>query len=580
MAAFVDIRDTLAAKGLQLPTLNVLEPNSELCDVFAIQPTGAVAISPDLEHPDFVGNADRDLAIAKYTAFIKLGRELNSDLVLSPEYSFPWEVLRKAIIDSILPEAGRLWIFGCEAITRKRLLETITNHPQVEWVSEPIPNGPGRFLNTLVYVTRTLTVAGDQRWLVLLQFKHEPLGGNTFERDHLIRGHVVHILRNPQENIRLISLICSDALTFHPDTAGACRFDRDPYIIFHPQLNPNPLQVDFSNYRGNLFGRNTDRFEVITLNWAREFSFPDGATSSYGGSTLYTKSPNFGFPDARIEHNHHKGLYFVYWDARRTQLFLFNFEEHLFRFRIPKVVQVVPAVEAARTGPEMTGIWGWDATTANWRERGAANDGFDLLCESFENPECNYCTIPEYTVVDRERLFMLSTGTLLIPHEQAGWYHVTNLDCFKAETDERSKRLTFTQENSVPSVSYRHDHLGRFVTLQSAILTEGTSYPPNIADLKADWKVVPPRQATNFRFNLESLSGTKAPATGVFVGSVPPGHATRVRDDIIRMWGGIEHARRLVVWYQDPQAAFKSVQSPLPTFMDDSEPPTSYSKGE
>ena len=75
------------------------------------------------------------------------------------------------------------------------------------------------------------------------------MGGNTFERDHLIRGQVVHIWRNPQDNIRLISLLCSDALVFNPAAAHECRFDRDPYLIFHAQLNPCPC-----GYCGDLGG--------------------------------------------------------------------------------------------------------------------------------------------------------------------------------------------------------------------------------------------------------------------------------------------------------------------------------------
>jgi hypothetical protein len=574
-AQFNDIQQILAARNLRIPTLNVLRPDSQLYEILAIQPTGVVTIGPNAANPDFVGHADRNRAIAQFTAFLDRARQLNSDLVLSPEYSFPWEVLRAAITAAHLPAAGKLWIFGCEAITPAQLRQTIASHPQVEWLSEAIPNGPGRFLNVLVYLTRTETDAGEARGIVVLQFKHEPLGGTTFERDHLIRGQLVHIWRNPQDNIRLISLICSDALTFDPDAAHDCRFDRDPYIIFHPQLNPSPLHVDFGGYRGGLFKRNNDRFEVITLNWARNFSLPGRAASAYGGSTLYTKSPHFKFPDARIEHNHQRGLHFAYWVARRTQLFIFNFDEHIFRFRTPKVLQDVPAVEAARTGPEMLELLRWEAGA--WIDT-PASDGFGLLCKGFA-PHCDYCTAAPHTVVDRERLFMLSTGNVRTPDEAQGWHHATNLHSFEAESDERSKRLTFTHEAAPPSMAYRHEHLGRFIELQAAILANAANYPPNIQDLAGDYRMVPPQAPTGYRFNLESPSLQKAPATVVFLGTVPSGHAVSVYDNIVHLWGGVEKARRLVVWYRDGNGTLKFASPPLPTINDDSEPATSIAKG-
>jgi hypothetical protein len=576
-AQFNDIQQIFAARNLRVPTLNVLRPDSQLYETLAIQPTGAVTIAPTTANPDFVGHANRARAIAQYTAFLDRARQLNSDLVLSPEYSFPWEVLTGAITAAQLPAESRLWIFGCEAITPAQLRQTIADHPQVEWLSEAIPNGPGRFLNVLAYLCRTQTNAGEARGVVVLQFKHEPMGGNTFERDHLIRGQVVHIWRNPQDNIRLISLLCSDALVFNPAAAHECRFDRDPYVIFHPQLNPSPLHVDFGGYRGGLFSRNSDRFEVITLNWARGFNLPGRSASAYGGSTLYTKSPHFKFQDTRIEQNHRRGLHFAYWAPRRTQLFIFNFEEHVFRFRAPKVLQDVPAVEAARTGPEMLELLRWDAATGTWLDT-PASDGFDALCQGFAQP-CDYCTTAPHTVVDRERLFMLSTGNVRTPDDAQGWHHATNLHSFEAGLDEYSKRLTFTHEAAAASVTYRHDHLGRFIELQRAILTSAANYPSNIQDLAGSHRMVPPQAATGYRFNLESADGTKAPATVVFLGVVPSGHAASIYDNIVRLWGGNDKARRLVVWYREGNGTLRPVTPPSPMINDDSEPATSIAKG-
>ena len=91
--------------------------------------------------------------------------------------------------------------------------------------------------------------------------------------------------------------------------------------------------------------------------------------------------------------------------------------------------------------------------------------------------------------------------------------------------------------------------------------------------------MVPPQAATGYRFNLESADGTKAPATVVFLGVVPYGHAASIYDNIVRLWGGNDKARRLVVWYREGNGTLRPVTPPAPAINDDSEPATSIAKG-
>ena len=111
--------------------------------------------------PDFVfRHANRARAIDQFSEFLRLAVVHDSDVAFSPEYSCPWKVLENAIVLQTLPKAGKLWILGCEAISRDDLQNVIAAHSNIEWIYEPIPTGAGRFLDVLAYVTKADATAG------------------------------------------------------------------------------------------------------------------------------------------------------------------------------------------------------------------------------------------------------------------------------------------------------------------------------------------------------------------------------------------------------------------------------------
>lgn len=565
-ADFKDIEKVLATKHLQLPTLNVLVPDSHLYYVLAIQPEGKIEAKTD-----FIGHADRTAAVGKFLAFLALAVEKDCDAVISPEYSCPWEVLEKAITQHLLPKMGRIWILGCESITPDKLDQLISAHGNVVWIREEIRPGAGRFLDVLAYITKAKDTSGAEKDVIVLQFKTQAMGGDTFERDHLICGQTIYVWRNPVDNIRLISLICADVLSFDDATMDKWRFDLYPYLIFHPQLTQDPHHVDYRAYRSQLFARNvSERFEVLTLNWARGFTLPDSPPNQYGGSAIYTKSQETETGDSRLQSNHQKGLFYTFWYAHRTDLYFFGFDQHVFHYRIPKTLQNVKAVQGQRTGPDMVSLFNWDTTTGSWKDSTLADDGFDKLCATALPKGCDYCQGKPHTAIDRERLLTLSTGKL---QPLRDWHKVQKMDSFIAGEDERSKRLTFTHEQCAPSKEFRRSYLEHYIELQANILTKPDNFPPTIQDLRGDWKLKPPHASDDFRFNLVSPSGGAQGATAMFVGSLSRESAHELKDNLIRAWGQ-EHTRRLAIWYKD-QNGIHHTHSPLPTITDDSEPPKS-----
>ncbi len=564
-ALYKDIQQTLAGRNLHLPTLNVLVPDVHPYEMLAIQTGGEVATGPD-----FVGHADRVGATAKFTAFLQLAVEADADLVLTPEYSCPWDALTAHVAHRPFPKQGKLWAIACESITPAQLQGIIVNHPQVEWVHDGIPAGAGRFLDVLVYMFRAEHTGGGWRNVVVLQFKTHPMGGTAFEQANLIRGSAIYFWHNPVDNIRLISLICSEALAFDQAAAQQCRFDLHAYIVLHPQLNPNPRHPDISAYRGYVFAHQAGaNIDVFALNWARGFVLL-GVASTSGGSALYTKAPQFIASDARLDANHRKGMFYSHWARHRTELCVLSFDEHVFHFRIHKPRQDALAVEASRTGPEMLALRHWVVADGVWTISPDVNDGYAQYCGTFQEPQCDYFVTAPTNAVDRERLLTLTSGQLRTARD---WHMVRHIPAFVAEADERTKRLTFTHEAAAESQEFRRLHVSAFIKLQRTVLPNPANFPPTIHDLSANWRLHPPCAEHDFRFNLSPSDGPSQGATAIFVGLMPLNEVEKLKDDLTRAWGKIE-TRRLVLWYE-AQNAIRHVHAPVPTITDDLEPPAS-----
>jgi len=179
-----------------------------------------------------------------------------------------------------------------------------------------------------------------------------------------------------------------------------------------------------------------------------------------------------------------------------------------------------------------------------------------------------------HTTVDRERLLTLSAGKLQPARD---WQEVQNMDSFTSGSDERSKRLTFTHEQTPACDEFRRLHLARYIKLQMSVLANPAYFPPTIQDLVGDWRLQPPSSASGFRFNLVSRSGRVQGATGIFVGLASPDFVRRLMDDLLRAWNKPEETRRLVIWYETANA-IRYLHPPLFSITDAGELPASITR--
>jgi hypothetical protein len=207
---FTDIAGALAEKGLKLPNLNVLTPDSQAYEVLAIQPTGVIP-----SRNDSIGHENRVLATEKFIGFIDLAVEKSADLVLCPEYSCPWEVLEDALRQGKFPAPGKLWVLACESITPVQFQQFTAAFPKIAWIHEPLPNAVGDFLGVVCYFLKTESNAGHVKDVIVVQFKTVPMAGHdTSEADHLICGRTTYFLRTQDDYIRFATLICSEVTGF------------------------------------------------------------------------------------------------------------------------------------------------------------------------------------------------------------------------------------------------------------------------------------------------------------------------------------------------------------------------------
>ena len=181
------VQQILEQQDLGAPKLNALIPNVDNYKLLLIQPHGDIEVGPA-----GVRNFDRDLARAQFGSLLSDAHATQSDLVVTPEYAMPWEILSDAIKNGNTPAPGKLWALGCESIKYAELdavKAELASHTAV--IYEPLEPDPARFLDPLAYVfvAPTLGGQGETKLCVLIQFKTHPMSdANHFEVNSLQLG--------------------------------------------------------------------------------------------------------------------------------------------------------------------------------------------------------------------------------------------------------------------------------------------------------------------------------------------------------------------------------------------------------
>ena len=537
----VCVNSELKTKKLSMVELSLLHPDERLYTVALLQPLQSVDATPE-----YVKNRDNVSARQKHQKFLNLAFENNVDLAISPEYSCPWDVLEVALQGDCFPQEGKLWILGCESIKLNDFFSFIHKHNEIAWIHEtPDPQAGTKFLDVVCCLFNAKNDESQSKRVICVQLKGQAMADHHhyIERDNLITGKNRYIFSNDENSIKLAIIICSDALSFKVTDLPA--YLNTPYLIIHPQLNPQPFQNAFRLYRQIEFVSSGERKEVFTTNWARGVQITEELPANeFGGSAFYTKSDKLNLTDGRIDHNHTKGLYYSLCKQQYSHSYFFNYDEHVFILRVTKPSQDRAAhALRRRTGPEMMATYQWDTQRGEWIDCPISNDGFEQIYRDIEL-DISPLTDNAISPLNKERLLALSLGKVK-KSRNGNWYDADKLLSFYIGDDEAIHRATVYQYRCEDEYNRRYEALNIFSKLKNQILNDPEYYPPCIRELANNYMFQYPQNGYNYNICDNNNERT---ATVVFMGSSAPTVAERVFDDMTSLLE--EDSRSLVVWYE------------------------------
>ena len=535
---------------------DILTPDHNLTKIMVLQCSGAI------DTAGHVINVEAATSTSKHSKFLSLALEKEASLAITPEYSCPWSVIEDFVSDPLLfPKQGSLWALGCESVTPDELVQIkARTEDQVLWIHEDLAAAGDRiFFSPLVYLFR-LEDGSDKSLCAIVQFKTHQMGGTHFERDYLIQGNIRYIIHNPtmSDSIRLMSIICSDAIVFDINDLT----DLTPYLLIHIQLNTDPYHTNVSSYRTSLFesgkGQNV---EILSLNWAQGFQFLGQAQSlDYGGSAYFMhpiKSEKEPLQkDHAIDANHAKGVYLRFSKKTRHAAFLLSPKELIFELNTTKVSQhLAQPVNQSRSGITAVATYSWQGDQAVW---GVVDEIDDGVRNTFEANGGKVQLRPSL----REKFLTICSGRVC--PEMVEWHMPPDLD----EEDKKHIRISRWHRvrnmasycldgfESPKGTSARLKHcqdeeIAQSVSNYTSLLTyigNKDIVPEILYDLANGVPIVEliPDEVTKekIRHNVRLNSGGGL-ATIVFIGSALPEAAKRKFADIKNTLS----PQRLVVWY-------------------------------
>ncbi|MCG2418263.1 hypothetical protein K8089_04450 [Aequorivita sp. F47161] len=538
--------------------LEILRRDTNLYSISMLQNKGIFHFDDN-----FFGNQDSQVESVKFNSFLSIAKANNSSLVITPEYSCPWASVRHILDDANrLPSTNKLWVLGCESITPAEVAGFQENYNGINNIeviyNDDIDNAPGGvLLDPCVYIFKANNSDGQERLIVLIQFKTQHMGvwNDNLEQQKMIPGEHLYILRNSEDSINLATVICSDAMVFNgaeifPNAAGF--WDTRPFIILSIQMNPQPSHSVFRNFRRNILERSNK--DVISLNWSSEGSasgFPNFFTqyckSNISITTEHIVNDSY-IEEKRIDDNHKKGLYYVYTKPSRHN-FYFTPEVEFFYLRLRKPsVGLTPLPANRRRGPELEEIYTYDQELETFVPSSNTSDGFQDFIDSIQIQSSNLKS-EDVNILDKERLIALTTGELSKLKPGSNWHTVNRLKSFLLEDSESIKRYTVTFD--VEGKDYRTSQIGKVEDLNLNVLKRPDLFPDIIASFKNNCTEVMflNKNGMNYKYNL--VSNDNQIATVAFIGHKSKADAQQILHNLTKLFPAEDLGnKRIVVWYK------------------------------
>lgn len=476
-----EVDGVLAPCGLQPPDLAVLQSTHQTYRALLLQPSG-----PIYADTQRIGPLDLAAAEVRCDQLLQLATERGDQLVITPEYFLPVASLRKAAMGKSFPAAGALWVLGCESMTPTKLLDfkaECFGICEVLFEDDPNPAIQGNYFDPVAYCFVTKNAEGIFKRVILLQFKTMPSRDeHGFENRQLRCGRAIYRFKNPGGIIGLSTIICSDAFGLGEDLA-ANRQLSDRSVLVHIQLNPKPKHTDYRKYRNEVFRRTpglTD-CDIICLNWAQnivQHEETGHATETWrneSGSAWYLPERRCSVKDAEVSNNESKGLYYT-WHEKKRHVLHFHYDEAVFAFTVPKVVQDDAAVQDVLIGPVLDGRFRWDSDSNNWVACvDSPETGWHATINDDADVAAAFTGLQDIkNRLSIERAISLSCGPKSI---KESWYRVDQLDVCRIGESELVGRATLQLDRDAETTQKRQQRITRVAALGHILETEKLPIP-------------------------------------------------------------------------------------------------------
>ena len=551
----------LATKGLTQLPLALLEPNCSEFDLLLYQHSGSIVASEN-----GIYNSDAGLAATKFNSLFDLTEEVRPDLLVAPEYSCPWDVIELKAQSGRWPAVGTAWIVGCESIKPDELTQLTNRCGNASWfLPSYVVERDQVFLNCVCIFVTAQDVDGNDVRVIAVQAKGCAMadGHHLIEPRSLILGSERYVLRNDPDSIHLALFICSDALE-QGIFESLPHQENLPYLVVHVQLNTDPRNVSFRQYRDFWGTHDRKNIEILCLNWAKGTNILDSATE-FGGSGWYYKSDNVDANDTDVNNAHSVGAYYTENRKKYFHCHLLNYSECVFHLRSTKTSQVrsSPPTHIPRRGPRGIAAYTWDSGALSWKKN-SPDDGFAEACHLISD-DMSPLTEPTMPPANKERLVCLSSGDI-VRSSKANWPSLRALKSFEMTSDEVCNRVTFCHDPDPDSQEDRRRRLQAFHTIKNEILSGTIQFPPHLEKLNTQGTIQYPAVNGSFSFNVAGQDG-EIPVTFVFLGDANEAYARRRMADIADIIG--EAKRVLVVWFRESGRLRHVYPGGLNNFTDD-----------
>lgn len=517
MTVLTQVEEILKKEGLEYPCLSVLQANTSLYTALLVQPQPLIYVCANE-----IRNQNRNNAESLSKSAMNFAKAQAVDLLVSPEYSVPWQAIETVLQANGGPMNGQIWVLGCESISITDTLGLKQRYAQYATVlHEPVDLAHvqatgATYFDPLIYLFRTQTsVDAIEKLVMLVQFKTHPSGdsANT-EVTFMARGKCIYLFEGPHSEIRLITFICSDVLSISPTDISQCY---ENTLLLHIQLNDNPRSSFYSRYRRWLFSHRCNSTELICLNWAAgiEFHFQESETpitkTNIAGSAWHTSSDQVDTSDTRVENNHRSGLYYTRNEEEKCHVLHFSYKPAAFLIRATKVKHTgVHAALSYRLGPELLKVYEWNSVATVWQPKVVPlDDGFPLYCSGYSTVGSQLLSAHATSPLTAERIVELTGGTF---SSEERWYRLDKLGAARISSDEIVRRITITQDPA--SNNARDSDMSRVEAL--AALMGSIPFRPPLEDLNLGFKFI---WSNQFPYcNLVSVGPNPQRATIIYAG--------------------------------------------------------------